>query len=141
MYQRFENTFYEAGWNAALDASNPYPVTTSEAGRWNDGHMDRIKAEAHLCLEGFCGTPDGMRGLYNRLGLIATSEIADIVLIRSHIAYHAGHKEAARARILPSRGHSYRIHGTYTADKIIVRIRDYYNHREGVVGFATPVAA
>jgi len=73
---------------------------------------------------------DGMHGLYNHLGIIPTSENADIVLIRSHIAYWAGSKKAERAEIKPSRGHSYKIDKT-----TVVRITDYYDHREGVVGF------
>lgn len=91
---------------------------------------------AHLCLPQWCGLPGGMRELYDRMNLIPTSTAADTVLIRSHIAYHAGHHEAVRAVIKPSRGHSYRIDGTYTAERIIVRVTDHYDHRNGVAGFA-----
>ncbi len=78
----------------------------------------------------------GMREMYDALGILATSERADIVLIRSHVAYHTSDAEAARVTIKPSRGHSYRITGG-RADlcPCVVRIANPYDHREGVTGW------
>jgi len=71
---------------------------------------------------------NGMREFYQLCGMIATSEVATVALIRSYIAYHRGQREALRATIKPSRGHSYRVNGDS-----IVRIVDYFDHRNGVV--------
>lgn len=86
----------------------------------------------HLLQDEFRDVKD-MRGLYDKLGMIPTSENADIVLIRSHVAYVAGQTEAARCTIKPSRGHSYRI-GSFGQD-YIVRIADHYDYRTGVIGY------
>lgn len=76
-----------------------------------------------------------MREYYNAAGLIPTSTNADIALIRSWIAYWQGESAADRASIRPSRGHSYRIalYGRHDAEDTIVRISDYYDHRNGVI--------
>lgn len=85
--------------------------------------------DVHICLPQFAML-NGMRAFYAANGMLATSENADVALIRSHIAYHAGNNVAERAVIKSSRGHSYRInHNT------IVRITDHYNHRTGVQGY------
>ncbi len=98
--------------------------------------MTATEATPHLCQPEHAGLPRGMRDLYDRLGLIPTSTNADTVLIRSHIAYWSGSKEAERATIKPSRGHSYRVNGS-----VIVRIADHYDHRDGVTGWNSgPVA-
>lgn len=93
-----------------------------------------IKLETpHLCQPQFCGMPRGMKDLYSALHLLATSTSADIVLIRSHIAYWAGNTVAEKATIKPSRGHSYRI--TSNHGDVIVKIADHFDHREGVIGW------
>src|SRR5947209_2405124 len=86
-----------------------------------------------LCQPEYAGM-NGMHDLYNVLGMIPTSENADVVLIRSHIAYHSGSKAAERAVIKPSRGHSYRVSKASGID-CIVRIRNHYDHRDGVTGW------
>ncbi len=83
----------------------------------------------HICQDKHLGV-GGMRSLYERLSMIPTSPNADAVLIRSHIAYHSGSVKAERATIAPSRGHSYRVNGD-----TIVRIVNYYDHRNGVTGW------
>ena len=92
---------------------------------------DRWDATMHLLNNTF-GAHD-MRALYDAARIIPTSETGDIALIRSHIAYWAGQSQAEAAKIFPSRGHSYRfdIYGK----RYTVRITDYYDHRDGVVGF------
>ena len=91
-------------------------------------------------LAGICQTLQSttcgdMREYYHSAGLLATSENADIALIRSWIAYWAGEDAADRASIRPSRGHSYRIanYGHHDKDDVIVTIADHYDHRNGVV--------
>ncbi len=88
---------------------------------------------AHICQDAFLGVGD-MRGAYTRLGTLPTSTNGDTFLIRSHIAYHCGLREAEAAVIKPSRGHSYRVVDRYGTARI-VRISDHYDHREGVQGF------
>ncbi len=91
--------------------------------------------KSHICQDAFNGVGD-MRGAYERCGALPTSENGDIFLIRSHVAYWSGNKLAEYATIKPSRGHSYRVtdlgHGFGTR---VVRITDYYDHREGVQGW------
>lgn len=74
-----------------------------------------------------------MRAFYDAARMIPTSTNADIALIRSHIAYWAGQRAAEEADVVPSRGHSYRfdLHGV----RYVVRIADYFDHRQGVTGF------
>lgn len=88
---------------------------------------------AHLLQSEFNGLA-GMRELYSLLRCYPTSTRGDMVLIRSHIAYHSGQDMAQRAVISASRGHSYKVEGTYVG-KVTVRIVDYYDHRFGVVGW------
>lgn len=92
--------------------------------------------QTNLCADEHRGVGD-MRSLYSKLQVYPTSENGDILLIRSHIAYHSGNKAAERAAIKPSRGHSYRVAAWGTHDKgdAIVRITDYYDHRTGVTGW------
>lgn len=89
---------------------------------------EHLLRPAHLGL-------GGMRQLYDKLGLLATSTNADIVLIRSHLAYHGGARAAERATIRPSRGHTYRIDGMHGENNVIVKIVDYSDHRAGVIGW------
>jgi hypothetical protein len=90
----------------------------------------------HICQDGFSAL-NGMREFYNVIGVLPTSENADITLIRSHIAYWGGSIKAEKASIKPSRGYSYRVamYGKHDRDDIIVKIADYYDHRDGVVGY------
>ena len=94
----------------------------------------------HICMAGFTHL-DGMKSFYDLVGVIPTSEIADVALIRSHIAYWAGAKKAEAASIRASRGHSYRVAmwGHHDHSDLIVRIVDHYDHREGVTGFRVEV--
>ena len=89
----------------------------------------------HICQPEHCHL-NGMKEFYAVAGMLATSENADIALIRSHIAYHAGSRPAERASIKPSRGHSYRVsmYGAHDKFDLIVRITDHYDHRNGVSG-------
>lgn len=98
--------------------------------------MDNI----HTCQEGYRHLA-GMREFYHAAGMIATSDVATIALIRSYIAYHVGNAAAERASIKPSRGHSYRVawYGKHGKDDQIVKIRDYYDHRAGVLGLYTGI--
>jgi hypothetical protein len=75
----------------------------------------------------------GIADAYDKYRLIPTSTNADILLIRWHIAYHCGGKEANRVRVAPSRGHSYRVKGLFDTD-YIVTISNHFDHRHGVVG-------
>jgi hypothetical protein len=79
-----------------------------------------------------------MEAFYTEIKAIATSKVADIALIRSHIAYHAGNKQAEQASIQPSRGHSYKVNlygkPHRKQDWKKVTISDYYDHRTGVHG-------
>lgn len=90
----------------------------------------------HLLQDKFLGCQD-MRGFYDRAGMLPTSTNADIALIRSHIAYWSGAQKAERASIKRSRGHSYRVAmwGPHDKSDTIAKIRDYYDHRDGVVGY------
>ena len=90
----------------------------------------------HLCQAEYCGL-DGMREFYQAVQAYPTSPNGDVMLIRSHIAYHAGERAAQTASIRPSRGNSYRVArwGTHDKGDSIVRITDYYDHRNGVVGY------
>ncbi len=86
----------------------------------------------HICQPAYRHL-HGMRAFfYSQVGVIATSENADIMLIRSHIAYWSSSDAAFRAVIKPSRGNSYRVNGD-----TIVRIVDHYDHRDGVTGWAS----
>jgi hypothetical protein len=78
-----------------------------------------------------------MAEFYQKYRLIPASINADVALILSHIAYWSGCNEAARVTVAPSRGHSYQVKHPWDNDRI-VRIKDYYDHREGVVGWNTP---
>lgn len=75
-----------------------------------------------------------MAEFYKAFGIYATSDVGSIALIRSHIAYHTGRQCAATAKIKPSRGHSYRVTTEY-GQSLVVRITDYYDHRDGVHGW------
>lgn len=88
-----------------------------------------VEPKPHICLPDHRGT-GGMRALYAKLGIYATSTNGDEVLIRSHIAYWSGNRAAEEAVIATSRGHSYRVNG-----EVIVHISDHYDHRDGVVGW------
>jgi hypothetical protein len=90
----------------------------------------------HICMSEYSMLPS-MKEFYSLLNMLPTSTAADTVLIRSHIAYWSGHAKADRASIKPSRGCSYRIalYGKHDKHDTIVKIRDYYDHREGVVGY------
>ena len=92
--------------------------------------------EKHICQEGFTALP-GMREFYHAIGVLPTSINADTTLIRSHIAYWSGAMKAEKASIKPSRGNSYRIamYGEHDKSDLIVKISDYYNHRDGVIGY------
>lgn len=87
----------------------------------------------HICLPQYAQM--NMHEFYRAIAAIPTSDYANVALIRSHIAYHAGQKMAERALIKPSRGHSYRVslHGR-NDDWKIVKIIDHYDHRDGVTG-------
>lgn len=85
----------------------------------------------HLCQPQHRGL-NGMRDLYAKLQVYATSDNGNTLLIRSHIAYWSGTAAAERATIKPSRGHSYRVNGA-----TIVRITDHHDHRNGVIGWAS----
>ena len=88
--------------------------------------------QQHICQANHAHLAS-MKELYAKLLILPTSEVADCVLIRSHVAYHAGQAVAARVKISPSRGHSYKIEEGWR--KIIVRITDPYDHRQGVAGY------
>lgn len=88
-----------------------------------------VEAFEHLLRDAHLGVGT-MRALYARLSILPTSTVADTVLIRSWLAYHRGSKAAERATIAASRGHSYRIDTPGLRE--IVRISDYYDHRDGV---------
>ena len=92
----------------------------------------------HACLNEFAHLAS-MKEFYSAAQMLPTSETADIALIRSYIAYHAGNAAAERASIRASRGHSYRVswHGKHDKHDRIVRIRDHYDHRAGVLGLYT----
>lgn len=92
--------------------------------------------EMHICQSEYSMLPS-MREFYDKIGVLPTSTNADITLIRSHIAYWSGHTKAEKASIRPSRGCSYRIamYGKHDKSDIIVKIRDYYDHRDGIVGY------
>jgi hypothetical protein len=86
----------------------------------------------HICQHEHASLPD-MRALYAKLSVLPTSMNADVILIRSHVAYWSGLNIAERATIKPSRGHSYRVKSN-GVDRI-VRIKDYYDHRNGITGW------
>ena len=92
-----------------------------------------VPAIAHICEPHFCGLAS-MREMYEACKVYPTSTNGDIMLIRSHIAYWQGKERAERAVIKPSRGHSYTVRTSALpgAYKVIVRISDYYDHRNGV---------
>jgi len=77
----------------------------------------------------------GMGSLYEALGLLPASDAADIVLIRSHVAYWTGHAAAERCTINRSRGHSFRVTGARADLDRVVHVVDHYDHREGVIGW------
>ena len=88
----------------------------------------------HLCNTPHLGT---MREFYSAMSMYPTSDVGDVALVRSHIAYWAGEAMAQRCSIRRSRGHSLRVapHGEHGKGDIIVRIVDHFDHRNGVVGF------
>lgn len=102
-----------------------------------------IQQGAHICQDMFNGAGD-MRAFYKILGVYPTSAVGDEILIRSHIAYHAGSVRAGQALVKVSRGHSYKVslygHTTRKQDWQIVRIKDYYDHRNGVIGLFSVAA-
>lgn len=89
---------------------------------------------AHICQKENSAC-NGMKEFYSKAHIIPTSTAGDTLLIRSHIAYWSGAKTAEAALIAPSRGNSYKVNGTIHGDKIILKIVDYYDHREGIVGW------
>lgn len=89
--------------------------------------------DKHICQEEYAHLAS-MKEFYSANHMLATSEEADISLIRSHIAYHAGVQRAKQAIIKPARGHSYRVRLYGMGDGVIVRISDHYDHRNGVTG-------
>lgn len=106
------------------------------------GMHDTIHPEGtmHICQAEYTHL-EGMREFYHAIGVLPTSEVADIALIRSHVAYHLGSQKAMQAHIKASRGHSYRVSlyglSTRPSDYQVVRIRDYYDHRNGVTGIVS----
>ena len=91
----------------------------------------------HLCQPEFAGNKDGMRSLYLKLNTYPTSINGDLLLIRSHIAYHSGDAMAQRVVIKKSRGDSYRVLSSALkgAYQHIVTVTDPYDHRAGVHGW------
>lgn len=90
--------------------------------------------DKHICQEEYAHLAS-MKEFYKVNHMLATSEEADIALIRSHIAYHAGAQRAKQATIKPSRGHSFRVRLYGMGDDgVIARITDHYDHRNGVTG-------
>lgn len=83
----------------------------------------------HICKPEYSHL-SSMQEFYRTVGVVATSTWADIMLIRSHIAYWSGSQEAERATITPSRGHSYRVN-----KEVVVKITNTYDHRDGVIGW------
>lgn len=93
--------------------------------------------KTHICLPEHSSLP-GMRELYSQLRIYPSSPNGDEILIRSHIAYWSGPEAAERAIIKPSRGSSYRVNRDACNPGLVVRIVDYYDHREGVIGWRHP---
>lgn len=92
----------------------------------------------HLCTSEHSGLAGGMRELYGLHRVCATSEHADIMLIRSHVAYWSGIATAERLDIRPSRGHSYKLREPRSGAVVAVcRVSDPFDHREGVTGWRT----
>ena len=91
--------------------------------------------DKHICQPQYASLP-GMKEFYRATNMLPTSEVADMALIRSHIAYHAGEQFSSKALISASRGHSYRVklYGDYKDRGVVVRIVNYYDHRNGVTG-------
>lgn len=89
----------------------------------------------HICQSQYANLAS-MREFYSATNMLPTSEVADIALIRSHIAYHAGSKKAEQANIRASRGHSYRVflYGGPFDKGVIVKIVNHFDHRHGVTG-------
>ena len=89
----------------------------------------------YICQPQYRGL-NSMKEFYSVTNMLPTSDVANIALIRSHIAYHAGQQVAERAIITPSRGHSYRVrlYATGTDKGTIAKISDHYDHRNGVIG-------
>jgi hypothetical protein len=53
----------------------------------------------HICQTQF-GMLPSMKEFYHVAGMLATSNVADIALIRSHIAYWSGSQKAEKASII-----------------------------------------
>ena len=89
----------------------------------------------HICQSQYTNLAS-MREFYSATNMLPTSEVADIALIRSHIAYHAGSKRAEQTNIRASRGHSYRVflYGGPSDKGTVVKIVDHFDHRHGVTG-------
>ena len=90
----------------------------------------------HICQSEHNGI-GGMRALYAKIGMIASSPEAMQVLVRSHIAYWSGAAAAERASIRQSRGYTLRVapYGTHGKDDVMVRVIDDFDHRNGVTGW------
>lgn len=88
----------------------------------------------HICQPEF-RMLNGMKEFYEKNSMIATSDVATIALIRSHIAYWSGSKLADLMEIKPSRGHSYKIRERGVKNWEILKITDYFDHRNGVTGW------
>jgi hypothetical protein len=98
--------------------------------------MEEGKAmDKHICQPPYRNL-GSMKEFYSATNMLPTSEVADIALIRSHVAYHAGERYAEQAKITASRGHSYRVrlYGDMRDKGVIVRIVDHFDHRDGVRG-------
>lgn len=90
----------------------------------------------NICMNEFSHLA-GMREFYSACNTIATSTNARELLVRSHIAYHAGQQFAERAVMRPGRGHSFRVNIYGRFDKrsdAIVQFSDEFDHRVGVHG-------
>ena len=99
------------------------------------GTLGGSPVNKHICQSQYANLAS-MREFYSATNMLPTSEVADIALIRSHIAYHAGSKRAEQANIRASRGHSYRVflYGRPSDKGTVVKIVDHFDHRHGVTG-------
>lgn len=89
--------------------------------------------KVHLCQPEHAVLPGGMQNLYEKLGLDPASVEAGVVLVRSHVAYHAGNRAAEMIDISACRTRKYRFE--LYGRKYHVEVVDRYDHRFGVTGF------
>lgn len=114
-------------------AAERRPICLTERGPYLRDSTNLL-VPVHICQPEFRDSAN-MGQFYERAKLVPHTEFADVALIRSHIAYWSTTFEAEGLTIKRERGRAYRVKDADGRVNRVLRIFDYYDHRNGVTGW------